>query len=64
MKVTTCSKLKPNDIIIGPWSRSPSPIELFWKQHEAAASEKARIYQLFEIAADLTAGGGAAADAA
>jgi hypothetical protein len=55
---------KPNNIIIGPWSRSPSPIELLWKQHEAAASEKVRIYELCEIAVDLTAGGGAAADAA
>jgi hypothetical protein len=54
----------PDNIIPGPWSRSLSPIELLWKQHEAAASEKVRIYELFDIAVDLTAGGGAAADAA
>jgi hypothetical protein len=43
-------------------SRSPSPIELLWKRHEAAASEKARIYALAEVAA--TAGSGAVTDAA
>ena len=45
-------------------SQFPSPIELLWKQYEAAASEKARVYALFDEAWALTGGGDAAADAA
>jgi hypothetical protein len=58
---------EPTNIIIGPWAhalRTPSPIELLWKQREAAASEKARLYALEEEAENLTVGGGAAAEAA
>jgi hypothetical protein len=42
----------------------PSPIELLWKQLQATASEKARVYAIFEEAWGLTAGGDLAADAA
>jgi hypothetical protein len=55
----------PDNIIFRPLahiSRSPSPIELLWKRHEAAASEKARIYALAQVTA--TAGCGAVTDAA
>jgi hypothetical protein len=42
-------------------SHSPSRIELLWKRHQAAASDKARIYALVEVAA---AGSGAPGDVA
>lgn len=43
------------NIIVGPWTHSltkPTPTELLWKQFQATASEKRRIYAL----ADQTAG--------
>jgi hypothetical protein len=57
----------PTNIITGPWAhpfRTPSTIELLWNQHEAATSQKARIYAEAEDAFGLTANGNPAADAA
>lgn len=43
-------------------SHFPSQIERLWKKYQAAASEKARIYALAEVAANT--GSGASADVA
>lgn len=43
------------NIIVGPWAHSltkPTSIELLWKQFQATAAEKRRIYALADQAAD------------